>query len=205
MEIVSTEIKKVSLKNERLEVTMSQEFRLTNESDDTFTDDVTRKSSQIVHKDLKAALDGLKPHLVCICEQKEAEAIKNAGIFDFDVESLDNYIVTGYTIGGTDEQEGITIIGQKLLKSGQVLNLIAPFTKYESEEYSFGGELMTAVEGCNYEVEEYLFNGKWGIKQQVFDFEEENEADNVKVSVSSDGENYQDVDLKKLKKLAKTA
>ena len=167
MENAKIEILKASVKSDRLEVTYRESF-----SEENYSNEVSKKCSQIVHSDLKAALEKLKPHLVLICEQPEADEIKRAGIYDFDVESLDNYVVRGYSIGGTDESVGVTIIGQKLLKTGMVLNINAPFTKYEDEDaYDFAGALAADIEACNYEVQEYLFNGKWGIKQQEFDFE----------------------------------
>ena len=129
MENVNNEILKASVKNDRVEVTFKENF-----SDENYSNEVSKKCSQIVHSDLKAALEKLKPHLVLICEQPEARAIIDTGFFDFDIENLDNYNVTGYSIGGSDEHLGVTIIGQKLLKSGQVLNLIAPFTKFENND-----------------------------------------------------------------------
>ena len=172
MENVRNEIKKVSLKNERLDVTFSQEFL-----EDNYSDEVTRKCSQIVHADFKAALDTLKKHLVIICEQPEANDILDAGVDNYDVEKLDNYVVTGYSTGGSDEDAGVTIIGQKLLKSGKVVNINAPFTKYEDfDTYKHGTELSGDIYSCNNEVVEYLFKGKWGIKQQEFDFDVPDEA-----------------------------
>lgn len=173
MENVRIEILKAAVKSDRLEVTYRESF-----SEENYSNEVSKKCSQIVHADLKAALEKLKPHLVMICEQPEAEEIQEAGIYDFNVEALDNYVVRGYSIGGTDESAGVTIIGQKLLKTGMVLNINAPFTKYENEEaYDYAGALAADIEACNYEVKEYLFNEKWGIKQQEFEFDIPEEAE----------------------------
>lgn len=178
METIGTEIKKVSLKDERLTVEITQEFKLDPEKSDSFYDDINRKCSQVVHKDLKTALDRLKIHLVCICEMSEASWLEDQSIFDFKPDQLSNYEITGYTLGGSDENYGVTIVGKKLLANGQVLNLVAPFTKFEDEDgYKHGGALLADIDGCNYEVTEYLFQGKWGIKQAEFDFDTPNEAD----------------------------
>ena len=167
MENVRNEILKASVKNDRLEVTFKEEFTEAN-----YSNEVSKKCSQIVHADLKAAFERLKMHMVVICEQPEAGLVDFETIHQFDIDQLDNYIVTGYTIGGNDESAGVTIIGQKLLKSGQVLNLIVPFTKFEdTENYAFAGELYADVQACNWEVTEYLFGEKWGIKQLEFDFD----------------------------------
>jgi hypothetical protein len=75
----------------------------------------------------------------------------------------------------------VTIIGQKILKSGQVLNLIAPFTKFSSDDsvdgYSYGSELDLAIQRCDWEVSEYLFSEKYGVKQEQLDFESDAPVD----------------------------
>lgn len=120
------------------------------------------------------------------------------------MEKFNNYVVTGYSIGGSDENAGVTIIGQKLLKSGSVLNMIGPFIKFEDfEAYAFAGELYADIYSCNYEVEQYLFKEKWGIKQQEFDFDVPEDLQGIDITVS-DGPNKKGrkVSLKKLKELA---
>ena len=66
------------------------------------------------------------------------------------------------------------------MKSGQVLNLSVPFTKFEDESgegYPYGDALKQAVSRLDYEVDAYLFGGKYGIKQESFDFDVPEEAD----------------------------
>ncbi|MCW0484093.1 hypothetical protein [Gaoshiqia sediminis] len=179
MENVRNEILKASVKHDRCEVTYKESFTEAN-----FSNEVSKKCSQIVHVDLKNALDRLKIHLVILCEQPEAVLMDN--IYDFDLEELSNYVVTGYSIGGSDESAGVTIIGQKLLKSGQVLNINAPFTKFEdAEAYEFAGELYGDVQACNWEVSEYLFAEKWGLKQQEFDFDVPEELSGAEITMAA--------------------
>lgn len=95
-------------------------------------------------------------------------------------EKLKSIIITGYSKGGNDESAGASIQAQKLLKSGQVLNLSVPFTKYEDESgdgYPYGAELKEVIDRCSYEVDAYLFEGKCGIKQESFDFDALEESD----------------------------
>ena len=65
------------------------------------------------------------------------------------------------------------------MRSGQVLNLSVPFTKFEGddESYKYGGALQQAIERCDYEVDAYLFEDKFGIRQESFDFDEVPESD----------------------------
>lgn len=199
MENARNEILKASVKNDRLEVTFKENFTEAN-----YSNEVSKKCSQIVHADLRAALDKLKLHQVVICEQPEAELINFESIHEFNFEQLENYIVTGYSIGGSDESAGVTIIGQKLLKSGSVLNMISPFIKFEdTDAYLFAGELSADIDACNWEVTEYLFGEKWGIKQQEFDFDTPESAQDVEVTISGDsGKKGRKVSLKKLAEMA---
>lgn len=181
MEVTKNEISKVSIKSDRASV----QFKETAGDE---INSVNKDCGAVIHKDLLAALNKLKVHLVVLTEQPEASKVTLSTINDFDLTQLDNYTITGYVVGGTDEHSGVTIIGQKLLKSGKVLNLISPFTKYE-DEYDFSEELGQDIEMCNYEVKEYLFNDKFGIKQQEMDFDKPQEASielsNAAQSVSS--------------------
>lgn len=197
-ENVKNEILKASVKNDRLEVTFKENFTEAN-----YSNEVSKKCSQIVHTDLKAALERLKIHLVVVCEQKEAELVNFESIHEFNLEQFDNYIVTGYSIGGSDENAGVTIIGQKLLKSGSVLNLVSPFVKFQDmEAYDFAGELDADIQACNWEVEEYLFGEKWGLKQQEFDFDAPEGAE-IEMTISDgSGKKGKKISMKKLKEMA---
>lgn len=165
MEVTKNEIKKVSIKNDRCIVSF-------NETAGAELNVVSKECGAVIHKDLVQAMNRLKVHLVVLTEQTEVSIITHASIDDFDLTLLDKYVITGYTIGGTDENEGVTIVGQKLLKSGKVLNLVVPFTKYE-DEYDFSSELGQDVANCTYEVKEYLFNDKFGIKQAELEFDKQ--------------------------------
>ena len=167
----------------------------------------TKECEQIVHADLRKAFNRLVFHLIVFCEQPEASQITIETIHDLDLADFSNYVVTGYSIGGSDENAGVTIIGQKLLKTGAVLNLISPFIKFEDlDAYPLAGELYNDVQGCNYEVEEYLFNGKWGIKQQEIDFDAPAETDEFNITISDgSGKKGRKVNMKKFKELAEAA
>lgn len=74
-----------------------------NENDDT----VTVEGKNLVHKDLEAALDALVPHLAFLCEQKEAD---DKDYLEDLPEEIHNVLeVSGYSIGGSDEDEGVTL------------------------------------------------------------------------------------------------
>lgn len=176
METAKNTIQKVKIKDGKLEVTYDEYFPQEN-----YSNTIDKKCAQMIHTDFRQALDKLKLHLVCFCEMPESERIKSEGIYDFDPEILNSYVITGYTHGGSEESAGVTIIGQKLLKSGKVLNLISPFIQFaDSDAYDYAGELAADIEACDYETAEYLFNEKWGVKQLSLDFDV---PDGIDVSV----------------------
>lgn len=170
------EIQKVKIKNNQLTAEYTEKFVKAN-----YKNNIVKESEQFIHADLRYALDRLKPHAVAICEMHEATLVDVSRPSDDDLnEKLKSIIITGYSKGGNDESAGASIQAQKLLKSGQVLNLSVPFTKYEDESgdgYPYGAELKDAIERCSYEVDAYLFDGKYGIKQESFDFDAPEESD----------------------------
>lgn len=170
------EIQKVKVKNNQLTAEYTEKF-----VDANYKNNIVKDSEQFIHSDLRYALDRLKPHAVAICEMYEATLVNVSSPTDDDLnEKLKSIIITGYSKGGNDESAGASIQAQKLLKSGQVLNLSVPFTKYEDESgdgYPYGAELKEAIDRCSYEVDAYLFEGKCGIKQESFDFDAPEESD----------------------------
>lgn len=169
-------IEKVKLKSNQLTVDYTESYPEAN-----YHNNVTKASQQFVHADLKYALSLFKAHVAAICEMPEAKKVNVSEPSDEDLnEILKSYIITGYSKGGMDESAGVSIQAQKLLNSGQVLNLSVPFTKFEDESgdgYPYGGELAEVVSRCDYEVDAYLFDDKWGIKQESFDFDTPEESD----------------------------
>lgn len=136
-------------------------------------DIVTIEGKNLAHKDMKAALDALIPHLAFLCEQKEADGKESISELPDDIYST--FEVSGYSIGGSDDNIGVTLVGKRFLKSKKVLNLIAPFTMFnnENEEYVHAFDLHEAIEACNYEVEQYLTAKKWAVVQQELPFDED--------------------------------
>ena len=84
----------------------------------------------------------------------------------------------GFSIAGSEENEGVTISGSKDGKYGTV-NLNTPFTKYSSDEYPFVSELAEDIQKCHYEVEQYLFEGKRAPEKQMsMDFGDDDDIPN---------------------------
>jgi hypothetical protein len=145
-----------------------------NEDDTTNAVD-EKEHENLVHPDLQAAFAKLIPHMVSIVDLREADIIgtgRNKFLIDaVPAEHFAKFTVTGFSIGGSAEGEGITITGNKKLNSSQVFNINTPFQKYDDElsDYKYGSELAEAVQACVYEVEQYL-GGKCAAKQVQMQF-----------------------------------
>ncbi len=127
------------------------------------------EGSAIVHEDLKKAFANLIPHFVLLCDLKEESFIDKDNIEATPLEQLNNIIITGLTISGNGESEGITIQGQKLI-GVKCLNLNSPFQKWE-DEYSHASSLGECIEAIKFEVGQYLSGRKFYAKQIEMEFE----------------------------------
>ena len=152
------------------------EVELIEHHEDKTDREVTVKCDQLTHNDLLVAFDKLKYHLSMICEQSETGQLTFEA---FNRESdLRNFKVTSFSIGGSDDNEGVTITGQKELHNLKILNLNTPFTKYvdEVEPYAYQSELVIDIMACIGEVELYMFEGKYAVKQLEIPFGENEEV-----------------------------
>ena len=114
-----------------------------------------------VHEDLKASFEKLHKHLAILCDEVTEPKKK-----EFATAFFPDFSSRGFSIGGNDENEGVTISGSKSGKYGTV-NLNTPFKKYEDAEYPFISQLGEDIAAAVYEVEQYLFDGKRAPEQQL--------------------------------------
>lgn len=117
----------------------------------------TYAGHKLAHPDAIHAFDLLRGHLAIICDQREAFE-KTLEDLDDDELTIDKFKVTGYSIGGTGDNEGVSLTGNKKIRRGQVLNLTAPFTKFmdENDPYEYGHELSATILHASEEVIKYL-------------------------------------------------
>lgn len=171
-----TRITKVKLKGRSMYV----EYDETINSE---TDNIKRDCSGLVHQDLMNAMNGLIPHLALITDMREAADLeayfKKGGTFDMDnmPDDLNHKMlkmhVSGFTIGGDGDSEGIVLIGSKHIGI-KVLNLTTPLMQWEeAEQYKFLNQLQTTMDHILREVKMFLFEGKRAMKQLDMDFDSE--------------------------------
>ena len=125
------------------------------------------------HVDFTNALNRLNVHLALICEQ-----IDDYPDSEQEKKFLEKFKVTGISIGGEDEHEGITIVGQRKVRGGRVLNLVTPFQKWENGEfdedpYPYTQELLSDFSVLEQEANEYLGGKRTPSTQMEMDFDEQ--------------------------------
>jgi hypothetical protein len=109
-----------------------------------------------VHPDLLHALSRLVPHLCLLTEQ----LTETADYWPDESEALpilfEQFTVTGFSLAR--HQGGATLIGQRELTGGRVLNLTTPYQSFDDEQatYPYAGLLETTLATALAEVEAAL-------------------------------------------------
>lgn len=135
--------------------------RLTCEFTEQRTDDAPPRAfaltcTEQVHPDLLHALSRLVPHLCLLTEQ----LAETSDYWPDDAEELpalfDTFRVTGFSLAR--HQGGATLIGQRELTGGRVLNLTTPYQSFDDElaTYPYAGLLETTLATVLTEVEAAL-------------------------------------------------
>lgn len=141
-------------------------------------DIVSVAGANLVHKDLKACINALIPHLAIATEQRESvgktlqeiEAIK---IQDDNKDSVYKWLIVESITIGSDESS-ITLNGYRILQSGDVIKVETPAIEMgRHEKYRYLDELSLAVDAVKYEAEAYIKEQKWGVKEAEIDFGED--------------------------------
>ena len=123
-----------------------------------------------VHPDLPHALTRLVPHLCLLTEQ----LTETPDYWPDEAEDLparfESFSVTGFTVG--KNQGGVTLIGQRQLTGGRVLNLTTPYQSFDDEQatYPYACLLETTLAAALVEVEAAL-RGKCTDYRQLHLFE----------------------------------
>jgi hypothetical protein len=124
-----------------------------------------------VHPDLTHALSRLVPHLCLLAEQ----LTETPDFWPDESEELpalfEPFTVTGFSMGRY--QSGVTLIGQRELAAGRVLNLTTPYQSFDDEQasYPYTGLLETTLATALIEVEAAL-RGKCTDYRQLDLFEQ---------------------------------
>lgn len=121
-----------------------------------------------VHPDLKKAIQALSVHLGCLCGYFPAKSAHKA--------DLDSFVVTGITMGGSEDDQGITITGYKKVDKGVVI-LNTPYLHLDEKpesRYQLADVLLEALGentemrkcGLMHEIAQYLAGEKKGKEEK---------------------------------------
>jgi SpoU rRNA methylase family enzyme len=169
---MSIQVKKASIKNSLF---LAYEY---DQSINSTKNIIKTSSDAPIHDDLRDAFSALIPHFAFICEEiKETDCKERLESPEEELSEehpLLKYKVSGFSIGGQGDSEGVTISGSKRLESGSILNLNTPFLKFEDvKDYVFMPELRESIDILKSEVYEYLEGKQAPSKQPSMNFEEE--------------------------------
>lgn len=141
-------------------------------------DIVSIAGANLVHKDLKACINALIPHLAIATEQRETvgktlEEIEAIKIQDDNKDSVYKWLIVESITIGSDESS-IMLNGYRILQSGDVIKVETPAIEMgRHEKYQYLDELSLAVDAVKYEAEAYIKEQKWGVKEAEIDFGED--------------------------------
>lgn len=159
---------------QKIQVTKKRTLNITfkNETGDI----VTVAGANLVHKDLRSAMNALIPHIAFATEQHETygktlQEVEANRIQDDKEDSVFRWLsVDTITIAA----DGITLAGTRILQTGDVIKVESPVININGEsKYLYPDELSLAVEAVKYEAEAYYTEQKWGVKEGSLDFDEE--------------------------------
>ena len=174
-----------------------QKIQLTKQNTLTVTykngdgDVIQLTGANLVHKDLKDAMNALIPHLALITEQREAfgrtlKQVQGDRITDEGTDSVFKRFTADTISFGNQEQE-VSISGVRILLKTGIVNLSTPRIDLESDDdYDWHNELAVDLDAVKYEAKAYIEEKKWGVKEASLDFKDIDpfkvEADEVPVT-----------------------
>lgn len=139
---------------------------------------VTVEGSNIVHKDLKQAMNFLIPHIALMTEQREADGrtlkeVEEDRITDANSRSVFKMLGVD-TITLSEDECVVCLKGYRILQTSDVIRLNTPNVNVgDTDKYQYGNELSLAIDAVKYEAKLYYEEQKWGIKEGSLDFAED--------------------------------
>ena len=133
--------------------------------------------ANIVHRDLRQAMQALIPHLALITEQREAYGkalgeLKQQSITDEDNNNVfKKFTVEGLSLG--NDQREVSVQGIRILMKAGVVKLETPRIDLEdADSYEGVSDLSLDVDAVIYEARAYIEEKKWGVKEASIDFKD---------------------------------
>src|SRR5688572_6655917 len=97
--------------------------------EDNITAENAKVCSNPPHQDLIDAINALASHYALLLDYATEKNYK-------ETKELENITVTGYSIGGKEDDQGIMIFGHRLTKRGKAASCNTPFERFDEDEAS---------------------------------------------------------------------
>ncbi|MFA6058923.1 MAG: hypothetical protein WC756_12045 [Taibaiella sp.] len=173
--MASVEIKKAKIVNKDF-----CKFSYDESTENNGFQEVDVSSGNIIHDDMRIAFRQLAPHLAFICDEVDDSTDLGKAMDSMEKlneslaihKTLQKYRVTGMTITGSQDSQGVIITGVKKLKTEKIVVFNTPIVKW-TDEYQYSSELRIAIEKVKAEVLEY-HDGKKAPEAQMDLFDEPN-------------------------------
>ena len=134
------------------------------------------KGANIIHKDLKEAMNAIIPHLAIITEQREAYKLTLTRLREQRItDDTDNVYkrMTVDSLSFSNGEQRISMTGCRILTKTGVISLTTPTIDLEdSDSYEYNNDLALDIDAVKYEAKEYIESRKWGVKQAEIDFKD---------------------------------
>ena len=131
--------------------------------------------ANIVHKDLREAMNALIPHLSIITEQREAygrtlkEVQKDRITDEGDSSVYKRFNAEGISFSNGERE--VALSGVRILTRAGIVQLQTPRIDLEdADQYEYNNDLSLDIDAVKYEAKAYIEEKKWGVKEGDLDF-----------------------------------
>lgn len=156
----------------KIQVTKQGTLNCTYKNEDG--DVITFVGANIIHRDLKEAMQAIIPHLALITEQREAHNMTLAKLREQRITDNEDNIFKRLNVESLSFSNGeqrVSITGNRILSRAGVISLTTPNVGLEDDEqYEWNNDLALDIDAVKYEAKAYIDERKWGVKEASLDF-----------------------------------
>lgn len=131
------------------------------------------------HADFENKLAALAVHFPLLTGYVKHSSVKKIESL-LESEIAKSFTIGGFHIGGKDEDQGIVLVGHRILDNGKAQVLNSPFYRFNDDDqtrYKFMDDLQLALEDCKEEAKLYISGQKvWQDPQLSLQLEDSQEA-----------------------------
>lgn len=125
--------------------------------------EITYDKGPKCHEDFNKKLEALAVHFAILTGYINPSPIKAIEDFEDKHQTVESFKVSGFHIGGKDEDQGVVIVGHRILPNGKAQILNSPFYRFNEDDasrYKFMDELQLALVDCEEEAKLYISGEK---------------------------------------------